>query len=363
MMATHYTFPVATHSYFRALNKRSQMKAFLAGTISEPTFRYRETVTPELIKKRIGLVKDDLVIVNRLELVLASLYLQKDAKKLSEFRNANSKIFRTPDKDLVLAILCRMSKNVAESDQHLWNEVLELIRIDTFESDWQEPSRDVFKKYRAYLKQYTKISHLGDNLEDALYGQLSTTGLIDKGWRLRVLKGSEHARTYHKAKTISIGKDYAPRTASAIERITLHEVIGHAVRGPQPSMDEAEGFAILLEQLTKPSFGFRRTYRYLAIALGWGVLGHSMTFREVYEILWRLMVCHSKYSVEAAKEHSFNECYRAFRGGRPDIAGAVYLKDAVYFDANIRMWNILSKSDLSYNEFVDIIEGRRTVLS
>jgi hypothetical protein len=98
------------------------------------------------------------------------------------------------------------------------------------------------------------------------------------------------------------------------------------------------------------------------VALGWGVFGAPMYFRQVYEILWRLMVISSKYSPEIAKQHAFDECYRAFRGGRPDIAGAVFLKDAVYFAANVEMWKVLSGRQRSYNEFVDIIEGRQTVL-
>jgi hypothetical protein len=93
------------------------------------------------------------------------------------------------------------------------------------------------------------------------------------------------------------------------------------------------------------------------------VLGTPMTFREVYEILWRAMVIGSSYPVEDAKSHAFDECYRAFRGGRPDIAGAVYLKDSIYFRANLIMWSILEDADIGYDKFVDIIEGRMELLS
>jgi len=241
--------------------------------------------------------------------------------------------------------------------------VLELLKTDVFKDISVAPNEETFQKYREYLLQYTTLPEINENLEDALREQLVRTGLADDGWELNVKDGAMHAQTVHRRKTISIGRDYKPRSASAVRRITIHEVIGHAKRGPQHTLEESEGFAIVLEQLTKSTFIFRRSYRYLAVALGWGVFGKPMNFREVYEVMWRLMVIQSKYSIENAKEHAFDECYRAFRGGRPDIAGAVFLKDTVYLDANIRMWTVLNTSELSYNEFVDSIEGRRTILS
>lgn len=71
----------------------------------------------------------------------------------------------------------------------------------------------------------------------------------------------------------------------------------------------------------------------------------------------------SRYNLEVARSYAFDECYRAFRGGKPDMAGAVLLKDMVYFDANIKMWKVLEENPLSYSQFVDVIEGRGVVLS
>jgi hypothetical protein len=119
----------------------------------------------------------------------------------------------------------------------------------------------------------------------------------------------------------------------------------------------------MIEQLLDHRFKFRRAYRYLGAALGWGSAGGPRTFREVYEILWRLMVIASRYNEENAKSYAFDECVRVFRGGRPDIAGMVFLKDAIYFAANIAVWQRLQSEPLAYNEFVDVIEGRRKVLS
>jgi len=178
---------------------------------------------------------------------------------------------------------------------------------------------------------------------------------------VQVIKGCSHARIYHHTKKIKIGEDYKPRKVMAVGRIVAHEIYGHALRGPSKSLSESEGFALAIEQLTGSRFKFRRAYRYLAASLGWGVFGKPMNFREVFEIIWRLMFISSGYSENKSKEHAFDECCRVFRGGRPDIAGAVYLKDTIYFDANIKVWNFLDAKKLDYEKFVDIIEGRSTI--
>ena len=177
-----------------------------------------------------------------------------------------------------------------------------------------------------------------------------------------MIDDASHARVNKAKKLVMIGRFYQPRRKISYWGIVAHEIYGHALRSEIDDQFESEGFAILLEQLLRDTFKFRRSYRYLAAALGWGVLGAPRTFREVYEIIWRLMVIASGYTEDKAKDYAFNECVRVFRGGRPDIAGMVFLKDTIYLAANIALWKQLEKTQISYNEFIDIIEGRQRVL-
>jgi len=363
IMTIRYPFPTAAYSYFSSVNKQSQKRKFLSGSVAEPIFRYKAGLSDPILEKRKTIVYDCPPLVRNLQLVQASIKLRKDPTALNAFRSANEVVYQAPSLEFASAILAHISRRVAEKDAPLWNEALALLSVTSFESKVEGPSQELFAKYRQYLERYTTLPEVGDSVQTALQNQLDITGLSSKGWRIRILKGNEHAHTYHGAKTISIGDEYTPRLPSAVKRIVIHEVLGHAMRGMQPSTEESEGFAIVLEQLTKDKFSYRRSYRYLAVALGWGVFGEPATFSEVFEVLWRLMKVHTGYSTADAKEHAFDECYRAFRGGRPDVAGAVFLKDAVYFSANIHMWKVLTQQELSYNEFIDIIEGRRTILS
>lgn len=363
-VTSHFPFPTAVHSYFTLTNRQVEKTRFMNGEVENPTFEYRLQKSRQDIYSYHEQTRDHPEMFRRLDLVRSSLELQTDASQLEAFRKANVMLYRTPRVDYAEAILSHYgSLATSRETQVLWNEIqARLGRTITVRSLSIGPSTDTFLLYRGYLLSYTDLPSVSLSCSEAIQFLLNTTGLTNADWRVRLLSGDEHARTYHKAKTISIGLAYTPHSKSAVKRIATHEVIGHAVRGPQPSLAESEGVAIMLEQLTGKRFKMRRTYRYLAIALGWGTLTSPMTFREVYEILWRLMVLGGR-TKESAKNNAYDECCRAFRGGRPDVAGAVFLKDTVYFDATIRIWEVLASNKLSYNEFIDVIEGRRTLLS
>jgi len=359
------SYPVASHSYFHVTNKAEQKQRFLNSETVNPTFAYRDMFDTLVVQGRL----DEAVQENvekSLKLVLAGIRIQKaepSEAELQEFRTCNTDLFQAPTLDLVAAIFGRVSQLVSKDTAELWQYVTAHVPIN-IETRAVAPSQRDFMIYKNYLERYidTSISREG-SLVDELHHTLETTGLKSKGWSVKLVDDASHARVNHHEKTIRIGREYKPRTLKAKKRIALHEVYGHALRGPQQSLAESEGFAIVLEQLLDERFKFRRAYRYLAVALGWGVDGKQRDFRDVHEIIWRLMVIVSGYAPHDAKSYAFDECVRAFRGGRPDIAGAVYLKDAVYLVANITIWDRLCKDKLEYNDFIDIIEGRRKVLA
>lgn len=365
MSAIHPSFAVAAHSYFVATNKAEQSDLFLSGQQEQPYFTYRGMYKAAMIDERICQVGSENPRWRRsLELVRCSVSLQHDASYVSEFRDRNVQSYGEPKRQYAAAILNRMAGRVTSDSQQLWHEIEQLLPDDYMDAAVFMPAKDTFERYRTYMMKYIAEFPEGVDLSSALNRQLAITKLDRDGWSVSVRDGAMPARTHHRSKKISIGREYRTRSRQALRRIVVHEVYGHALRGQQESVAEAEGFAIMLEQLCDPAFRYRRSYRYLAIALGWGVFGTHMTFRQVHEIMWRAMIMGNKYyTEERAKRYAFEECYRAFRGGRPDIAGAVYLKDSCYFAANIAVWEMLVNSPLNYDEFIDCIEGRRTVLS
>ncbi len=363
-------FSLATHTYFQAVNKDVEKAIFLADDTYIPQFRYKPIFSVENIDKNISTL-DDINEINVLRLVRAGASLQKSSYTtgdIEEYRKLNEIQYGAPKPHYTKAILQNIKNRTQQSTAVLFNEITEKIES----KEWFEtpphlvgPSENCFIELKKYFNTYTgdlfrnTLSDLPSSLERAL----ETTKLQNKGWSVQLLDDSSPARTVRRTKRIVVGAHYVPRRTNSVGKIVAHEVFGHALRNTSEGSFANEGFAVLLEQLLSPSFTFRRSYRYLAASLGWGVSGKRMDFREVYEILWRSMVIMSSYDIPSAKSHAFDECYRVFRGGVPSIPGAIYLKDTVYFAGNIAVWKRLEESSPTYEQFVEIIEGRRKALS
>lgn len=360
------TFPVATHTYFRIYNQGKEKSKFLADPHYQPVFRYSGQLDSALVTKRLAAVPEGSSAKRSLQLVLASAELQKEptTQTLYAFQMQNDALFGAPKRSYVEGLLSRIRDRVDGSTERLWSEIEQRLDEPLEEMPDIVPSEETFQRYREYFRRYSHeaLYEKAQSLPGLMETALRETGLAANGWRVNVRRDASHAKVHHHGKTISIGAQYQPRTREAVARIVAHEVYGHALRGHQDSVVESEGFAILLEQLLGERFKFRRSYRYLAAGLAWGCIDHQMTFRQTYEIIWRAMVIVGTYDEQKAKGHAFDECARVFRGGNPAIAGAVYLKDGVYFDANVAMWRQLRSEPLTYNEFIDVIEGRRRIL-
>lgn len=363
----HYPFPVGAHSYFKVRNLTEARSQFIEGKEKYPEFQYG-TATPELIARRLNAV-EDVRDKERLELVLASLKLREtpNEKNLVAFRALNETIYGLPTKALAAQILQKVGSRVKPGQETYWDYISDKLAIKLLPQPASDELEGIFTVYRDYFERYAGVSQykkmsLRLGTIELISKALEKTGLAAQGWQAILRDGNKHARTVYRKKFISLGRDYIPRSNHAKLRIMVHEVFGHAFRGPRPAAEESEGFATVLEQLTKSKYTFRRSYRYLAVALGWGVFGKPMDFREVYEIIWRSMTIMSSYPESVAKRHAFDECARAFRGGLPSMQGAVFLKDAQYFSANLRIWEHLSNEPVSYEQFVAILEGRRALL-
>lgn len=360
-------FPTASHSYFRIVNLDSQRDLFLRnGTKNNPTFKYGASFSNNVIARRL-----EQVDASVLDLVVSGLKLQNNdftKQDVDYFRKINVERFGMPRAEYVNAILLRVESALDENTKALWDPVAEACAYDKdkIKTDSIWPSAQTFDQIKGYGQDYMKGLIQADykiGLHGLFNHVLDLSGLSKKGWALYSRDDASSAHVIHKRKRITVGSNYRPRNKRATYRIIAHEVYGHALRGPQDSLKESEGFAILLEQLIDQKFKPRRMYRYLAAALGYGTTTDAMDFRQVYEVIWRCMVILSKYSETDAKSYAFSECARVFRGGRPDIAGAVYLKDTLYFASNMLFWQAFEKSTISYNDFMDIANGSKKVLS
>jgi len=345
---------LAAHAYFKPLNFETEKALFLAGSVEFPKFIYREYVDGTLGESDDRLIK--------------AAFLVRESPNLDhikDFRDLNEKMYGKPSSKLAQGIITNIYTKIDnQTKECLWEEVKQRLSRSMLKPNVLPViRRETFMHYKKYFQRYSEyyfenIDLKNISLSECISGAIETTGLTIEGWSLLEEAGSFHARVNHSKKKIIVGRDYVSRSMNAKARIAVHEVYGHALRGKILSLRESEGFAVVLEQLLGSKLKYRRTYRYLV-----GVLAYKgMNFREVFEIVWRLMFIASNYTKENARTHAFNECTRIFRGGIMEGKGAIFLKDTVYFEANLKMWEVLSRELLPYQSFVDMIEGRRVVL-
>lgn len=362
-MEKNHKFPVATHSYFKVQNLDEEYAKFIESDNYQPIFEYPKYFNVRQLTAAQKSAKRNSAEYLSLQCAIVGARLQNDDGQYRKFRKINARIFGAPNKKYAFQLMSKMLKKSTAETMQLRNEIIGILGKFKNVDKPLGPSQSTFERYREYFRKYRGSNPaVSVDVADNINYYLDLSGLSAAGWSLQLIDGNSHCSVCRKAKKIKMGRDFTTRSRLAARRIALHEVYGHALRGRQTLSAESEGFAILLEQLVIKKFKLRRSYRYLAACLGWGIFGRPMTFREVHDVLWRLMVISSKHEVSAAKRYAFNECARVFRGGRPDLAGTVYLKDSIYLPANLEMWKILEKKGLGYREFVDIIEGRRAIL-
>jgi hypothetical protein len=81
-----------------------------------------------------------------------------------------------------------------------------------------------------------------------------------------------------------------------------------------------------------------------------GLDGHPRDFCETFAALTQAFELLGNTQSEAA-DRAFYETVRAFRGGFPAVAGAVYSKDKIYLESNLRVWQHLAKKPLTVADF------------
>ena len=367
--------PTAPHSYFRVRNTESQLRLFLDDHSYIPEFKYSKKYDTLFVKEAFALsgpaepIAGDTLRENKLALILKSIELQSVESGIHNqvaeaFRRLNETIYGEPELAYANAILGRAKLKVTGDTIAHWDYIDARLNVESeVVNIWPEDA--FFSTIRKFARSY--MQHMSPLSADKTFAQvlqdtLDSAGLIHQGWQIVTVRGGSPVRINHYKKTIRMGRTFTVRRRKSIRRLAAHEVYGHAVRGGNLNLEDSEGFAVLLEQTLDRTFKPRRTCRYLAASIAWGVYGEPLDFIQTFEILWRYIVIIKDLSELESKTIAFRECARTFRGGRPDIAGSIFLRDSVYFKANIKVWRRLQDTNIGYNEFMDIAKGKELLV-
>ncbi|MBP6880576.1 DUF1704 domain-containing protein [Candidatus Saccharibacteria bacterium] len=170
----------------------------------------------------------------------------------------------------------------------------------------------------------------------------------------------------HDKKLISVPKKRQPiKGGRDLQQLVIHEVCVHVMRpvmgksfnfdlfqrGTARSIAYEEGLAIAIEQglAGKYNVRHRAVLRLLRVGLALGLDREDSvgrTFTEIYEILWRvLLVLQPSYEEKLARTVAFEETYRTFRGGDPNVPGSVHPKDIHYMQYSLNALEQLAKGE------------------
>lgn len=384
-------FPTAPYAFFRVRNAPEAMQEFLDGKVSEPRFTYGPKLNqPALLRRKrvflavrsqpreINQTLQDFVDRRLLEteLLLQFLALRKkpgDAETLRRYRMLIERLYGGFDEEVVRGTLGYLSKRAKETKTtRYFEEIKRLVRFTPAQTLFS-PSSATFAHYQNLL--FTSSHPLtllknrklgGDHTEpqtiEALFAwALDECGATAAGWRLRWAKHGSNVMISLHSHEVILGRHYVPQSAMRLRQVVGHEIFLHVRRAllhqhhQSPAVEE--GVAIVVEQLLDRRFVYRRLLRYLAAALAWGVDGRPRTFSETFEIIWRAVVIVGNIPEQDAKRRAFRECTRIFRGGVPEVAGAAFIKDKVYFEANLAVWQRLENATLSKDEFLKFLDG------
>jgi hypothetical protein len=172
-----------------------------------------------------------------------------------------------------------------------------------------------------------------------------------KGWRCQLNSKTAVLSVRNKSKLILIPAMRKYKATNALG-LFFHEVGVHVQRyenglssklnllsvGTAGYQGLEEGLGLLVEQLPTGAFKLRGKDKYAAIAIARGCGdGTKKDFVQLYDYLEPHMVNRfkSKRIVDAERKaqlYTWRLCCRTFRGGFPDVPGAVNLKGKIYLD-------------------------------
>jgi hypothetical protein len=396
--ALQQKYPGALYSYFRIANQHREMNTFMIAPSKNPVFTYRSPIQCFEAQERIDNLRkefrsiddsdklaQDFLYKRLLEaeiLYLTCLAREEPSKFTGEmyksYRDKQVELYGQLNTDLfygVLGFLSQISTKPRRDPAYL-AEINAMI-VNHQHNELYIPSNETFQYYRQlyrivypeFNQMLDEIAHETMRTDDAvndLFGKaLNIIGADKAGWSIVSAKYGGNIIVSKAKKQVIIPVHLKPQSNLRLRQLIAHEVGGHVYRAlygnhhHSTRVDE-EGLCIVLEQLQQKNFSYKRSMRYMAICLAWGIDGKPRTFSQVYEIMWRafMLLGHNK---NQAKARAFNEVVRTFRGGVPERAGMCFIKDKIYLESNIAVWQNLENNRLDATDFKELMAGHGTM--
>lgn len=398
------SYSSALYSYFRITNINESYEHFRKDTTKSPVFRYSDNMSLAAAKRRL----------KRLHEIMSEIDPSNEAEiAFVEWRIAETLLlieFRQIYESSKLPTPSRVEKYITDQevlygglDKMIFAGIIRHVRIlsrrrgPAFKSSFEHlekslveydnhrlfvPKEETFQHYKHLFPKcfphlYKTLSGIRvaeeyskDEIIETFEKALKSIGADKEGWKVVSSAGGTNIISAKYRKKLVVGEHFHPSSTPRFKQIVAHEVgchIQRAINDTNPKShaqfeENDEGLAVMLEQLLTSRFTHKRILRYLAICLAIGVDGKPRNFSEVYDILWRAAYIISG-DKKRGKKQAFYEAARAFRGGIPSVAGMVYIKDKIYLESNLLVWEKMEQKLLGINSFRNIFRGHSRVTS
>ncbi len=196
------------------------------------------------------------------------------------------------------------------------------------------------------------------------------------GWKVIVSNTSLYIFVNNKKRTVYIPLNLK-MSKIKMRELFVHEVGVHVYRreiGKKAKLQllsiglsgyqiAEEGIALVREQLVGNKVNYYSGFdKYLALMYALGkVDGEKKDFKQTFTMLKTYYEKRSlkKHSSEVSKEIAINRAWgstvRIFRGGNPTVPGCCFMRDKIYREGNIYIWELLSNSP---DFFKDVYSGK-----
>jgi hypothetical protein len=367
----HYR--TALYSYFRVNNLPEAYKEFIKNPHKAPVFTYSKSVNVKSASLRLKHLKEDYqrhaeysddikkFLDRRITETKALLLFarHKDEAKiddhiLTKYRRLQHELYGDVIPELFFGIKRRLNE-LGKSSVRQPLPALYSPSKKTFDR-YKQIFNSAFPELQTVIDSVPKGSSFNsESIKKYIELGLRAIGADKAGWQVENSVPGTHIVVSKHSKKVLVGRHTSCGSAFRLKQILAHEIGTHVQK--TLAADEyiklnkhEEGLAIVAEQLMSKNFFHKRTMRYYGLCLAMGVDNIPRSFSDTYKEV-RSAMQELGYMEEEASKRAFYEVARIFRGGFPEVPGAVFLKDKVYLESNINIWKALEKQLLEPDQF------------
>ena len=254
-----------------------------------------------------------------------------------------------------------LQRTFAQAREHLGEVVVHIPAITKLTETIEEKSTQsmpalLAEEVKRYFEEYLSERNLN-----------AWTVCIDETGKQNSLNTSQEEKIVWIPCDERLKERAEPFTADKMHALAVHEVGVHALRrergeqlpialaglGLTNYLESEEGLTTAWEQKILGAYPrYRSWVRYLAMAYACGNLtGEERDFRDTFEFLTFLLALENPSRSENwCRNQAWKHAWRIFRGSTGQTPGALFMKDQVYREGNIKVWKTVSKDGLSLDD-------------